>query len=419
MSIFSQPRGRLLIAVAVAITLLGFGWALARVKSAPPRSIVFAAGPRSGAYYDFARQYAELLAEEGLRVEIRETQGSLENLKLIGEGRADIGLVQSGIKGKYPERIRALASLYLEPLWVFTRDGSPRLLSDLKGQHLAIGPAGSGTREVAMALLSDNQLLDQVTTLSMSSEEAERALMEGEVDAAFFVGSARMPVIRRLVSQPELALMDFSRAKAYSRYHSSLDEVILHEGMLDLAKNIPSQSKRLIAPAATLVVSDEFHYSLVYMILRAAKKLHQEAGPFRDRGRFPAPDLCSFPLTREAETFFERGPSFLYRHLPFYLAATVDRLFILSLPFLTLLLPLLRFFPPFYSWLLKSRIYARQKRLQKIEAEIGETEVEELLKRLAELEEELSVLKSLPPARQNDVFLLQLQMKEVRKQLEG
>jgi len=54
-------------------------------------------------------------------------------------------------------RLRGIAALYLEPLWVFYRDGVPvRSLSDLAGRRVSVGLAASGTEAVATALLRDS-----------------------------------------------------------------------------------------------------------------------------------------------------------------------------------------------------------------------------------------------------------------------
>lgn len=409
-----------LIGVAVVLCLVGFAIASRHVKAAPPRSIKLAAGSRNGAYFKYAQRYSELLARQGLTVEVLETDGSIENLRLLKAGQADLGFAQSGLRGpdEGPRTLACLASVYLEPLWLFTRkDAELGLLSNLEGSRVAVGPDGSGTRELAVQLLSDNDLLGKLNLSPEGGDEAAGKLLGGELDAVFYVGSAQVGPIRRLASLPEIETMNFQRAPAYTRRHSSLSQVTLYQGMLDLSSNVPDHDIKMIAPAATLVVTDTFHYALVHLLLEAATEVHREAGAFQDHGEFPSPKFCTFPLREEATRYFARGPSFLYRHLPFYVAAAADRLFILSLPFLTLLLPLIRFLPPVYGYAMKSRIYSRYKKLQAIETEIGNTERDKLLERLDQLENESHELNSLPPAHQSHLFLFRAQLKETRQRL--
>src|SRR4051794_13099023 len=48
------------------------------VEPPPPRRIAIATGGQNGAYYHFARNYAEELQKVGLSLEVRETAGSVE-----------------------------------------------------------------------------------------------------------------------------------------------------------------------------------------------------------------------------------------------------------------------------------------------------------------------------------------------------
>src|SRR6516165_7214886 len=127
------------------------------VEPPPPRTIVIASGGKDGAYFHYAQRYAEELRQDGLSVQVRETAGSVENLRLLGQEGSGVAvaIVQGGVAS--PEevgRFYALGSLYREPLWVFHR-GDQRLerLSQLAGKRIGVGPTGSGTHAIAMRLL--------------------------------------------------------------------------------------------------------------------------------------------------------------------------------------------------------------------------------------------------------------------------
>jgi uncharacterized protein len=414
-----RQKEYLLIAGAVVFSVLILYAVASRTKAGPPRKVTFAAGSKDGAYYKFAEEYAKRLQSKGLEVTVLETGGSLENLRLLKEKKADIGFVQSGL-GSAENNLSTLGSMFLEPLWLFTKtEKAVTRVTELFGKRVAIGDPDSGTREVALAVLGDTKMVNKLKTVAISGEEAKVALLEGKVDAAFYVGSPSVKAIRELATSPEIQLADFERAQAYARYHSSLSHVTLYAGMLDLSQDIPAQDKQLLASAATLVVTEDFHYALVTIFLQTARDIHQQAGAFQSYGEFPSPRLVSLPLVPEAEQFYRSGPSFFFRHLPFFWAATVDRLLILLLPFLTLLLPLIRFAPPFYGWLLKRQLLKKQEVLQKVEINEDKWSQEVRLEKLRELKSQLPDLKQLPPAYQNDVFLMQLRLERVTSEVEG
>lgn len=60
-------------APAVAITLVSFLVAWQFVNPAPPRTITIATGERDSAFFLFAGRYRELLAAEGIELQIRHT----------------------------------------------------------------------------------------------------------------------------------------------------------------------------------------------------------------------------------------------------------------------------------------------------------------------------------------------------------
>ncbi len=410
---YLQKENLWLVGLGILLLIVGVV-AVRRIQAGPPKTVVFAAGPRDGAYYRLAQQYSEKLEAKGLEVKILATGGSLENLRLLEKRQADIAFVQSGLGANIPS-LSTLGSVYPEPLWLFCREPVDRV-TDLHGKTVAIGDTDSGTREVALAILGDAKMSQKLKTVAIGGAQAEEKLLAGDVDAAFYVGSASVASIRTLATHPDIHLADFERVQAYARYHSSLTAVTLYAGMLDLGKDIPPRDTHLLATTATLVVSDQFHYALVTLFLQTAQQIHQAAGPFREYGEFPSPRLVSLPLLPEAEQFYQRGPSFFFRHLPFYFAAAVDRLLILLLPLLTLLLPLMRFVPPVYGYFLKRQLFQRQEILQSIE--LDEVKGEERAQRLADLERELPRLKKLPPAYQNEVFLLQLRLERVKQEIE-
>src|SRR3954465_451040 len=88
----------------------------------------------------------------GITLELRETAGAVENLRLLQDPSAgvDLAFTQGGIAPvEGGAKIRAIASVFLEPLWLFPRKPiEPETIRSLAGLRVAIGAAGSGTREM-------------------------------------------------------------------------------------------------------------------------------------------------------------------------------------------------------------------------------------------------------------------------------
>lgn len=409
----------------IIITILGFIVAYHFVGPAPPRTITIATGDKSGAYYAFAQRYREILARDGVTLEIRSTAGSVENVKLLGakQGDVDIAFVQGGIgdPAAQPE-LQSLASLYFEPLWVFyRRDLKIKRLPDLRGKRIVIGPEASGTKAIATKLLTANGVNAQTATLlSLGGEEAVEALLDRKADAAFLVISPQSSIIHNLLLRQEIGILSFERGEAYQRVDRFLSILKLPEGVMDFEKNIPDRDIFLLAPAANLVVREGFHPALVDLFLGAAAEIHSAPGLFQDLNEFPSQKYLDFPLNKEAQRYFRSGATFLRKYLPFWWAVFFERVKVMLLPFFTLLIPLMRFFPPGFRWKVRSRIYRWYRNLEEIDLKRAQVTtldgIRSCIVELEKIEKEVGQV-SVPLSYAGELYSLRIHIGYVRDSL--
>ena len=392
------------------------------VEPAPPRSLTLSTGDPNGAYHAFGQRYKDALAKQGIAVKLLPSKGSVENISRLEKGEADVAFVQGGTAGAAAQNapIMGLASLYFEPFWVFTRSGrKDQHLKDLKGAKIAIGAEGSGTRAMALALLTDNGITTENTQLlPIGGGEAAQALKSGEIDAALFVTSPTSQTVRSLLDESSVTLLNFERAEAYTRRHPYLSKVTLPNGVIDMAANLPKAPITLVAPAATLAARNDLHPALAVLLLQAASETHQAQGLLEDAGQFPSARYVEFPLSDDSGYFLKNGPSFLERYLPFWAANLIDRLKIMILPLLTLAIPLFKVLPPAYRWRIRSRIYRWYKDLREIEEGIAQSptpeRVKELENRLDAMEAEVREIK-VPLSYADNLYSLRLHIDLIRR----
>ncbi len=330
------------------------------VEPSPPYSLTIATASKEGAYYKFALKYKKLFAEKKIELKILETSGSVENLEILHTKKADVAFIQGGIASAhaYPD-LRGLASLYLEPVLIFSRkDSGIQVLNQLRGKRVAIGPVGSGTRAIALQVLADNELNDSnIEMLDLSGKDAVQALITGTIDSFFTVTQVQSQVVTDLYQHKDIQLLNLKRAEAYSKLHGFLSHIVLPQGVLDLADNIPSEDLHFIAPSATLAIHQDLHPALIDILMQISTEVHQSDSLFSENNTFPSPDNLDLPLSKEAERFYKNGPSFLQRYLPFWAATLIDRLKVMLLPLIALIIPLAKILPPTYRWRIRSRIY--------------------------------------------------------------
>ena len=412
--------------LALAVFLLAFRF----VEPAPPDTIVMSTGAVDGGYHTFALQYQEILARDGVKLELRTSAGSQENVSrlLDPDSNVEVAFFQGGsaFAANAPE-LASLGSIYYEPLWVFYRGPEIHDFDGLQGKKIAIGPEASGARSLALQLLAVNAaVMPPTLLLAESGRQANDMLLHGKLDAVFIVGPPESALVEQLVSAPGIRLLSVDRAEAYTRRFPSLTKLTLPQGVFDFVKNVPAHDVTLISPTANLLAVDNLHPALAYLLMRAASKIHGEAGLFRKAGDFPAPLNSEFPLNAEATRYYKSGPPFLQRFLPYWAAVLVDRLWLTLVPVLALLIPLGRILPAVYRWRVRSRIYRWYAKLKEVELELDENstpeQLKELLARLDQIERGVNQVNT-PLAYTDNLYAfrqnVELVRQRVRTQLNG
>jgi TRAP transporter TAXI family solute receptor len=407
-----QIYGLGLIAVIAAFVL-----AYQFVEPAPPSTLTIATGRSDGAYYAVARRYRELLAESGIELKILETAGSVENLQLLQSGAVDVAFVQGGTASKDMD-LRALGSLYFEPMWLFVRrDIAGDRLDALAGKRVAWGGDGSGTQAVARLLFAETGVA--VEGLPLSGDEARAAFEAGEVDAVLTIAGYNAGSVQRLLQVESARLLSLARAEAISRRYDFLSALTLPAGLLSLRDNLPPQNVQLVAPAASLAIQPELHPALATLLLMTAARIHGDTAVLAPRGTFPSEAWVEFPLTPEAQRYFKRGPPFLQRYLPFWAAVLFDRLWVMLLPVIGLMIPLSRILPPTYRWRVRKRVYRWYEQLEALEARALasklDAEVADCLRELDEIEAEVQAVE-VPLSYASELYLLRQHIELLRQQ---
>jgi len=402
------------------------------VEPPPPRKIVIASGSQNGAYFHFARRYAEELQKDGVSVEVRETAGSVENLRLLeqeGSG-VSVAIVQSGVAS--PEEVRqfyALGSLYHEPMWVFYRsDKRLERLSQLEGKRIGVGPPGSGTHAIAVQLLGVNGLIESKSSkdsaravlVEENVADAAKALQKGELDAAFFVAAFETDYIQALLNDRSVNLLDFDQHEAYRRRFRFMAPVTVPAGMVNLGQNMPGQDVDMLALTAVLVVRKDFHPALVPLLLATATRIHGKGDELSDPGDFPSESYCDFPVSEDAKHFYKSGQPVLQRLLPFWLASLVDRAKVMLIPLIMLMMPLLRAAPPLMRWRTRRKIYLWYSDLrdidQRLVAGLSGPELDQELAHLKDIEHQVAYV-DVPLSYMEEFYHLRLHLGMLQQRL--
>ena len=404
--------GVLWAAIAFAFLYISYRW----IDPLPPRQLTIAAGEAPSIYDNFARQYAQILARNGVQLNVRNTAGALESLRLLRDPASGVqaALTTFGLaQPDDPETLNSLGGIFDGAIFIFYRNAQPiSQFSGFRGKRIANGLPGTAVRTLMMRVLRATDTLDAATQVAdLDSDQAVDALAAGTIDAAIFASELDGSALQRALANPDIRLMNVTQAEAIAKTVPGLQHVTLWRGLISLNQDIPNSDIDLLAVRNRLLVRKELHPALQYLLLQAMRQVHSPQGPFNRIGEFPAEQPNDLPLSPTAEAFYRSGPSFWQRYTSFWLASLLSRILFFIIPVLVLLFPLISLVPRLYRWLNIRRIDHFHRALGNLEREIGQapdkSKFREYGARISEIE---SAVQRLKVARRFEVDLQRLRI---------
>lgn len=195
---------------ALVVSGLLMWWLLPIGESSPRGRITFSTGVTTGVY----QRYGDLLDKEvardlpGVRMELRTSEGSRQNLARLVNGQADFTIATADAVAQYRQdglpganRLVSCARLYDDYVQlVVPKRSKVRSVADLRNKRVAVGQDGSGVRLISNRVLAAAGLDPDrdVTTLSIGIDTMPGRLERGTIDAFFWSGGLPTTAVREL-----------------------------------------------------------------------------------------------------------------------------------------------------------------------------------------------------------------------------
>ena len=206
----------------ILLTLLLLAGAYLLLDPTPPKRVVLATGPEQSDYAEFGKRYAAELKRYHIEVVLKPTEGSSENRRLLlaAEHSVDLGFVRGGSSDaaravdeeKSGVPLMSLASLYLEPVWLFYREEAAKRLNSgatltqlaqLQGWRVNLGARGSGVIGLMGKLLHANGIeRNSLQASRLEQTQAVVALLSGEIDALVLAAAPESLMVQMLLRTP-------------------------------------------------------------------------------------------------------------------------------------------------------------------------------------------------------------------------
>jgi TRAP-type uncharacterized transport system substrate-binding protein len=403
-------RWHLLKGLAVFLCIVGISWfALVYFIPAPPSKVVVATAFKGGSFDYYGQQYREIFARFHVELELRETAGAVENVKLLQDPKSgvQIAFVTGGVSDrKHAPGILSLGTVYNQPFWIFYSSNEPfDRLSQLKGKRIAVGPVGSGTQYAAEQILGKGGVNSETATLlPFAGSAAVKALNDGKVDVIWAIGAPDATSIQSFLRNPNVRLMSFPMAEAFTRIFPELARLVLPQGVVDIDRNVPPNDVALIGTTTKVLIRSDLHPQIVQLLLQTMVEAHSGPDIFQRSGQFPNSADTEYPVAQSARDFYKNGPSFLNRYLPFWMTSYVERTVAVLVAVIAIGLPVFSYAPKLYLWFIRDRVRKLYRRLRIVDkallTELTSPQVQTLQNDLDSIRRAASII----PMRNSELF---------------
>jgi TRAP transporter TAXI family solute receptor len=373
--------------VALAVVIGGF-YAFRTLSGDTARQeIVIATGADGGTYHALGNALARVLKGTNVieSATVLTTGGSVDNMELIERGAdgADLAFVQSDTPPSTNARL--VASLYDEVLHILVSKQSAdeiRIIDDLSGKRVSLGPVGSGTRQLSQRVLAHFGV-EVGEDLALLPAEAAAGLIDGSVDAAFILNAIPSQIVTELAEKDAIRFLSLGDAQQYGNEADALALVFPSIRGTTIPKStyvrLPRQPVRTIEVSAMLIARRGLDPNLVRTV--AATVFENRSGD----GGLEGNDLVVAGRIREdyrpatvAIPYHRGAIAYYHREEPAFFVEYAEAI---SLG-LTLLVGLYSGSIAFREWMrrrMKNRIDAYLLQVEEQTAELGTLSLEKLI----------------------------------------
>ena len=262
------------------------------------RSLNVATGPTGGVYIVYGAGIANVLTQKlGVAANAQVTPASVDNMKLIRDGRADLALVLSdtaldAVKGaggfaspEKPVAAKALAVMYTNYTHVVVKDGiGINSVADLKTRRVSVGAAGSGTEIIANRVLEAYGMTQaDLQVQKLAVQPSADQLRDGKLDAFFWSGGLPTAAVLDLVNASSVKVKLLGHADIIAKLQAKWPGVY-YEAKVPAGTYKNDAEISVMGVANLLVVPASMDKELANAILRTIfdnkadlEKVHAEA----------------------------------------------------------------------------------------------------------------------------------------------
>jgi uncharacterized protein len=220
-------------------------------------TLTLAAGAPGGESYILGNALKRVVERHypKIRIDLLETGGTVENLRMLDSGRAQLAAAQSDVLPG--PRARAVAVLYNDAFQLLVPADSPlKSFVALRGRRIALAPSGGQFQSFLRVAEHFGLHPGDFQFVGTTDESADEAFLKGEADAIFRVRALGNPSIRRLVRSGKVRFLRIEHAAAMKIKYPSFQNAVIPEGSYLGDPPVPTEDIPTVAVERTLLARD-------------------------------------------------------------------------------------------------------------------------------------------------------------------
>jgi TRAP transporter TAXI family solute receptor len=265
------------------------------------RFLSIATGGTGGVYYPYGGGIAKIINENlsSVRATAEVTAASVDNLKLIRDGKADLAFTfadtladavhgRGAFQASGPVPVASLAVLYPNFMHLITRASSNiQMTQDLRGRLISTGSPGSGTEVLAFRMLRAAGLDPDrdVRHQGLSVSESVEALKDGKVEAFFWGGGVPTPAVQDLTHTPGITIRLIPTGQLLPALQKEFADVYFEASVPADAYKGVTTAVPVIGSFNVLVVNKSMDDQLAYDITRLLFEKQSDLGSIHPEAR--------------------------------------------------------------------------------------------------------------------------------------
>lgn len=269
------------------------GWAMLGgplAWAATKTSLSIATGGTGGVYYPYGGGIAAVISKylPGVEVTAEVTAASVDNCKLVGAGRSDMGFCMADTAydayagtGKFKSKLplATIAVLYASYMHVVTlADKGIASVADLKGKTVSTGAPGSGTEVKALRVLEAYGINPDkdIKRDRLGATESGGALKDNKIDAFFWDGGVPTASIMDLAATPGLNMLLLDHADSLSKLREKYGPVYFPKTIVKETYMGQKQDVAVAGVGNMLICNQKAKPELIYDILKTMFEHHSD-----------------------------------------------------------------------------------------------------------------------------------------------